>query len=83
VTRFKEGDLVQRRVFDDCTGDWRLVESEMWVFLKGHEDPHSRSFGEFLSPMGEIVRTPQAYFVDADEARILGRIHADSDLENR
>lgn len=82
VTRFKEGDLVRRRVFDDYTGDWVLVEGEMWVFLRGYADLYDRSLGEFLSPQGQIVKSPQAYFVDEREAKILGRIHLDTDSES-
>jgi hypothetical protein len=74
MQRFKEGDLVRRRVFDDYTGDWVLVENEMWVFLKGYEDHCDRSYGVFLSPLGEIVKTPQAYFIDEIEADSLRRV---------
>lgn len=79
MNRFKEGDLVQRRFFDDYTGDWVLVENEMWVFLRGHQDPYDRTIGEFLNPQGQIVTSPQAYFVDEEEARVLGRIHSDTE----
>ena len=71
MQRFKEGDLVRHRVFDDFAGDWQLVKNEMWVFLKTCEDYPDRSYGEFLNPMGEIIKAPQAYFVDEKETEIL------------
>lgn len=71
MQRFKEGDLVYRRTWDDETCDWALVKGETWVFLGGWEDDLDRSFGEFLSPHGGIVKTPIGYFVDEDEARIM------------
>ena len=79
MQRFKEGDLVRRRVFDDYTGDWLLVENEMWVFLRNCDDHCDRSYGEFLNPLGEIVKTPQAYFVDEKETKIL---HGKQSLRN-